>query len=260
MNKAKRSPLKAPPLRQAGQSVEEEIQRLWDDEIAPYYFAAAFVIAMAAYEWWRWYTNSPPQPWLFTLIAVGFAGFFVRRFLVTRRRIRLLRRARDGERVVGQFLDGLREKGYRVLHDIVGEGFNIDHLLVGPHGIFTIETKTWSKPVKGEPKIEYDGEQLSISGLHPDRDPIVQARAQAKWIKDLVNELTGKSYFVRPVVVYPGWFINPLPKGMRADVWVLNPKALPAYLENERNHLGNDEVSSITAHLSRYVRNGARLS
>ena len=47
---------------------------------------------------------------------------------------------------MGQLLENLRADGARVFHDLVGEGLNIDHVVVSPHGIFVLETKTWSKP------------------------------------------------------------------------------------------------------------------
>lgn len=250
-----RSPLKAPPLRYAGQSLDEEIQRVIEDEVSVYVMAAAMAIGIAFYEWWRWYSKSPPQPVVITVFAAVVLVYTVRKVILARRKLKILRMARDGERVVGQFLEGLRENGYRVLHDIVGENFNIDHLLIGPKGVFTIETKTMSKPLRGKPEIDYDGTQILVNGFKPDRDPVVQAKAQAHWIKELVKELTGKSITVRPTVVYPGWFINQTQKGSRPDVWVLNPKALATFIENSDGELSDEDVRSFHSHLSRYVRN-----
>ncbi len=253
-----RSPLKAAPLRYAGQSLDEEIQRVLDDEVFVYIMMATFAIVLALYEWWSWYANTPPQPIVFTLVALGALAYTVRKVVLARRKLKSLRLARDGERIVGQFLEGLRENGYRVLHDIVGDNFNIDHLLIGPKGVFTIETKTMSKPARGKSEIEYDGTQILVNGFMPDRDPVVQAKAQAHWIKDLVKELTGKSIMVRPAVVYPGWFINQTQKGSWPDVWVLNPKALETFIENSDGKLSDEDVRSFHSHLSRYVRNSKR--
>jgi Nuclease-related domain len=258
-NSAKsRSPLKGAPLRYAGQSLDEEIQRVMEDDVLPYIAMVAFVLILALHEWWRWYAKSPPQPIPFTVLAVGAFAYTVRKVVLARRQLRTLRLARDGERVVGQFLEGLRENGYRVLHDIVGDNFNIDHLLIGPKGVFTIETKTLSKPARGKAEIDYDGTQILVNGFKPDRDPVVQAKAQAHWIKELVKELTGKSITVQPTVVYPGWFINQTQKGSRPDVWVLNPKALATFIDNSDGELSDEDVRSFHAHLSRYVRNTER--
>lgn len=250
-----RSPLKAAPLRYAGQSLDEEIHRVIDDDLSAYVMAATLAIVLAFSEWWRWYANSPPHPVIATVFAIGVTAFVIRKVMRARHKLRTLRLARDGERAVGQYLEGLRENGYRVLHDIVGDNFNIDHLLIGPKGVFTIETKTMSKPASGNPEIDYDGTQILVNGYKPDRDPVIQAKAQAYWIKELVMELTGKSIVVRPAVVYPGWFINQTSKSSRPDVWVLNPKALSTFIENSNGELSSEDVHSLHSHLSRYVRN-----
>src|SRR4051812_8044953 len=46
-----------------------------------------------------------------------------------------------GERVVGEAVEELEIEGYRAVHSIFLEGCDIDHVLVGPAGVFVIETK-----------------------------------------------------------------------------------------------------------------------
>jgi len=249
-----RSPLKVRPLRHAGQSMDEEITRLFDEDVLPYYFVAVLLVVLAGFEWWRSYSGSPPLPWFFTsvaVVAVALAAWKVVRVLRTVRNLKL---GRDGERVMGQFLETLRAQGFRVFHDIPGDGFNVDHLIVGSKGVFTIETKTLSKPLRGESKIAFDGDEITIGGYQPDRNPIVQARAQAAWVRDLVFETTGRRISVHPVVVYPGWFVEGPPKGAKSDVWVLNPKALPAFIEHERDTLTTEDMSLICDRIARHVR------
>jgi hypothetical protein len=48
----------------------------------------------------------------------------------------------EGEEVVGRILEGLRERGWYVIHDVSFGRGNIDHIVIGPGGIFTIETKS----------------------------------------------------------------------------------------------------------------------
>jgi hypothetical protein len=57
---------------------------------------------------------------------------------------------------------------------------------------------------------------------------------------------------VRPVVLYPEWFVKPQPKG--CDVWVLNPDLLPGFLKNENVVLDRRDIQAIEGSLS-YVRN-----
>ncbi|MCU0588842.1 MAG: NERD domain-containing protein [Syntrophobacteraceae bacterium] len=251
----KKSPLKARPLRNAGQSLDEKIHTIISEEVGSY--AAAFAIASFAilYEWMRWYSKFPPHPVVITLAMGPIALYALARILLYRRRLKILRQARDGEKAVGQYLETLREKGYRVFHDVIGNGFNIDHVIIGAAGVFTIETKTISKPERGSCEIVYDGEKVAVNGFTPDRDPIVQAKAEAGWLREFIQDSAGRAVKVRPVVLYPGWYISRQPKG--AEVWVLNPRNLPAFLDHERTVLASEDVKLLAFHLSRYVREGS---
>lgn len=253
-----RSPLTAPPLRNPGQSLDEEIARILDEEVAGYLFAAVWLLLATLAEWGRWWFQFPPQPVPVTLVAVAFAAYVARKLFVLRREVRRLRLARDGEKAVGQYLDSLRANGYRVLHDLVGEGFNVDHALIGPAGIFAVETKTYRKPAKGKPEIVYDGERVTVAGHAPDRDPIAQGKAQARWLQNVLLESTGQRFEVQPVVLYPGWFVKATAKPGAGSPWVLNPKALPAFLGRHPVRLSDAEAQMATYHLSRFVRATAK--
>jgi hypothetical protein len=196
----KSSPLKGRPLRNPGQSLDEQIQdTVYDYLVWPALFAT-FLVVWAAMEWFRYIRPHAPNPILYTAVALAGAIFAGYRFIKALPRLGALRLGRDGEKVVGQFLETLREQGYRIFHDVVGDGFNVDHILIGPAGIFTVETKTHSKP-SGNPQIVFDGETIRIDGFEPDRDPVVQARAQASWLRELLNESTGRRFDVRSVIV-----------------------------------------------------------
>jgi hypothetical protein len=164
-----------------------------------------------------------------------------------------LKQGIEGEKVVGQFLERLRESGYHIFHDLIGSGFNVDHVLIGPAGVFTVETKTWSKPARGETRIKFDGERLTAAGREPERNPVVQARAQAAWLKSVLAESTGRQFDVFPVVVFPGWFIEQTEGSLR-NIWVLEPKALPKFLQKEPQCLAPEDVKLASFHLSRFIR------
>jgi hypothetical protein len=184
------------------------------------------------------------------VVALGYALF---RFFRVRRDVKALRLGRDGEKDVGQKLEALRKGGYEVFHDIIGDGFNLDHVLIGPAGIFTIETKTHSKPLKGNPSVVFDGDKIIIGGLEPERNPVVQAKAQASWLRELLAESTGRKFEVRPVMVYPGWFVENKRPSNKA-VWVLNPKGLPTFLDHEPVQLKPEDIQLASYHLGRFVR------
>lgn len=257
MNAPVKSPIKDKPLRLPGQSLEEERRKLLEDKLETPVFLAAFTLAWVAMEWMRYYMDSPPRPGIFTMIAVPVIGFAGWRDLRVLPKARALRQGIEGEKAVGQFLERLREKGYHVFHDLLGTGFNVDHVLIGPGGVYTIETKTWSKPLRGEPRIKFDGETLTAAGREPERDPVVQARAQATWLKSLLTESTGRTMDVFPVVVFPGWYIEQSEETLRS-IWILEPKALPKFLDKEPQRLDPEDVTLASYHLSRFIRANER--
>jgi hypothetical protein len=254
MTKDKRSPLKDKPLRYPGQSLDEQRLSLLDDKVLEPLLLALFLVVLALLEWWRYLYPQPPLPWLVSVMALGGIGYAVWSISRVRRRLKQMRLGSEGEKAVGQFLERLRQNGYQVFHDVIGSGFNLDHVLVGPQGIFAVETKTISKPARGEARIEFDGGQILVGGFEPDRNPIVQAKAQADWLRNLIAETSGRNVIVRPIVTYPGWWVEARPAGSRSDVWVLNPKAIPAFIEHEDTVLAAEDVALISFHISRYVR------
>lgn len=253
MSDPTKSPIKDKPLRSPGQSLEEERRRLFVDKLETPLLLAVFFVVLSALEWWRDYTQSPPNPTIFTVAAVLLVGFAAWRVWKTRPKAHALKLGVEGEKAVGQFLDGLRGSGYHIFHDLIGNGFNVDHVLIGPAGVFTIETKTWSKPVRGDARITFDGEQIMTAGRAPERNPVIQARAQSSWLKALLTESTGRNFDVFPVVVFPGWYIEQSNDCLR-NIWVLEPKALVRFLANAPKKLEPDEVKLASFHLSRFIR------
>jgi hypothetical protein len=248
-----RSPLKDKPLRNPGQSVREQrLDILLDKLMAPMLYACLFVV-WAGMEWMRFYFPSDPSPKLSSFIAVCALAYAAWQFRQNLPKVHMLRLAEDGEKAVGQLLETLRGSGYVVFHDLVGSDFNVDHVIIGPAGVFTIETKTWNKPGKGSPKISFDGETLLAAGWAPDRNPVIQAKAQASWLQRLLAESTGKTLPVRPVILFPGWFVEDS-RSSRKDLWVLEPKALSAFLAKAPNVVAADDVKLAAYHLSRFIR------
>lgn len=251
MKNKKRSPLKFSPLRQPGQSLDKKIEDMVDDKTFKYtIFIFAFVL-IALMEWSRWYFNTPPQPLFWTLLAVIISVYFIKKILGFKKEVKSFQLGRDGERIVGESLEKLRENGYKVFHDIVCEEFNIDHVLVGSGGVFTIETKTISKTGKN-PKISYDGVNIKIDGFLPDRNPIAQAKGQKRWLENFIFICSKIKIEVKPVVIYPGWFIDQ--KSNNTEIWVLNENAFPNFLKNEKSVLNVEQINIIASHIESYNR------
>ncbi|WP_020410241.1 nuclease-related domain-containing protein [Hahella ganghwensis] len=117
------------------------------------------------------------------------------------------------EIAVAQELDRLMLLGYRVFHDIQGDEFNIDHIVVGPNGVFAIETKGRRRPMSKEVdkrsrhKVTcYDGRLEFPSWT--ETEVFNQANRQAKWTSKWLSSATGNPITAMPVIVLPGWYIE----------------------------------------------------
>jgi hypothetical protein len=162
---------------------------------------------------------------------------------VTRRLYLLLKRRRnfylglDAELAVGQELNHLMLLGCRVFHDFPAENFNIDHVIVGPGGVFAVETKGRAKPDKGRGSVDatviYDGQILRFPYWH-EKAPLEQAKRQAEWLQKWLSSAIGEAVSVRPALALPGWFIERTKPG---NVLIFNGKS-PNFLAKPQSPTG----------------------
>ena len=131
-------------------------------------------------------------------------------------------RGASGEEHVGGLLDCFCENRWLVIHDgTVGRG-NIDHIVIGPAGIFTVETKSHPGPVR-------------VSRVHG--ATIEQARAQRR----AVERITGIE--VEPLIVYSrAWVDRPLAR--RKGVRLLPARMLLGYLAKCPRRLSGEEIDA----------------
>ena len=219
--RGKKNPLNFELLRSPGQSLKERIEI--NDRISDYLtFMFMGPLAMYAIVVSQYLTSTPPSPFLLILylgVALGLSVFFslkIFRLMRTRTHYRL---GYDCELMVGQGLHTLLAEGFRVFHDFPADGFNIDHIAIGPTGVFAIETKGRAKSSTVENRnweVRYDGRQLAFPGWTETR-PITQAVDQAKWLRTWLCQTTGNETPVEPVLAVPGWYIKRTgPGGPRA--------------------------------------------
>ena len=247
------SPLKHEPARLPGQSVDEEIGRVVDRFLSERMAIVTMFVVIAIYDWIRWYTDTPINPYLTSALAAVAAAWFVYGYMRTRTSLTRLKLGRDGERAVGMLLERARTLGYHVLHDIPSHNANIDHVIVGPGGVFTIETKTYSKPLHGGCVIHYNAAKNTLhKGSHDISSCLVQAKAQAGELRFLMEEYSCTNVPIQPVVVFPGWFIQ-CTERTPGEVWVLEPKAFLKWIEKVPTALAPDQINATRQILSRHV-------
>jgi hypothetical protein len=256
--KTGRSPLKQPPLRNPGESLQKMRDDYISDELVPYLVTTGFLFILAGIEWLHHFGILPVSPNVFMVFAIWGLAISVVKFFRVRKQVRAYNRGLEAEKSVGQFLEQFRTNGYKVFHDIPGESggkkFNLDHVLVGPKGIFTIETKGRTKPVKGECKVRYDGHHISVNGGPPSREPIDQAKAQAAWLEDLLRNSTAlKSVPVAPLVVFPGWFVD-YDQARGAKVKVTTEKLIWSCIQSSPFTLEPHDAALIESRLTQHIQ------
>jgi hypothetical protein len=129
---------------------------------------------------------------------------------------------RDRGAAAEEHVGGLLEQlaGWRVIHDASTGRGNIDHILIGPAGVFTVETKSHPGPVR-------------VAALHG--ATLRQAHAQRK----AVEAITGLK--VEPLLVYSrAWVDRPLSR--RKGVRVLPARMLLGYVTKRRPELSPEQV------------------
>lgn len=207
-----REPFTTQPLRSAGESARAKADDLLYD--ATTYVMILFVCGIFAGISCSYVPAGQLKMNLRVLFGLDllFTVYCGRRAWINLRKSWDYKLGAKGEQWVGRELDQLLACGYKVFHDLQFDGWNIDHVAVGPDGIFAIETKTWrkkfKKPKQQKMEIGFDGNYLTRPGCNPDNAPIDQAIANASSLEKLIGVAAAERVTVVPVLAFPGWFIN----------------------------------------------------
>ena len=247
------SPLKDKPLRNPGQSLDEELIDLAFDFLGYITVVLIFFMIMLM-QWYSYWTSSPPTPLPWTVLFVISLIVSVCKIRPKISKLNNIKQGRDGEKAVGQYLENLRHEGAKIFHDIRGDNFNVDHVVIAPTGIFVIETKTWSKSDGEKNEITFDGKTFKKNDFAINPSPTIQASACAKYIQELLLESTGRKFAIQPVVTFPGWHTKHDASFDNYVPWVLNPKALVTFILKAKNPLSPEDVKLAAFHLSRFIR------
>jgi|ERR1035437_511917 membrane protein implicated in regulation of membrane protease activity len=219
-----RPPVEFKLLRGPGESLRQRMNKFDEDFI--FLIGAAAMVPVAAgilvLSVLIWLTPHMPLRIGLAIVAavvaplIYFAGRWAYKSFLRTRDDRL---GYLGERAVGEALFSLIGDGYRIFHDVPAEAnkskFNVDHVAVGPNGLFAIETKCRRKgrarPGYEDYKVAYNGRQLDWP-WGEDSFGLKNAEDRARWLSEMLNRLTRLGLAAQPVLVLPGWFI--VPKGV----------------------------------------------
>src|SRR3954447_6799771 len=143
-------------------------------------------------------------------------------------------RGADGEAATATALHGLTQQGWVVFHDVRWPGrqrANIDHIAVGPSGVFVVDSKNWSGDVRVVSDVLYQGSRR--------REREVAGAAEAALaVTQLLQGLpaTPVLCFVRPEPI-DGW---------ARDVMVCSTLNVATRLATQPPVLGPESIRRVT--------------
>lgn len=245
-------------LRPPGESVRVRVQELEETvdkhvvQLAAWTLVAGLVFALIA-------RSMTPDRMIVSgavllAMTVPMAMIQGRKLLRAMSRLRRERLGFAGERAVGEEINQLMADGYRVFHDIPMSGYNVDHVVVGPAGVFAIETKARRKPrlssQSAEYRVKYDGKQLVFPRWTEQRC-LNQALCQAKGLGTFLTQSTGDSVSVSPILALPGWFVE---ASVQGGPFVLNPKAIRGVVKACKPSLDPAAIQRVAHQLDQRAR------
>lgn len=147
----------------------------------------------------------PAPPLGTTLVGVLFLALGVAlayALTASRQRLEAFFKGARGEERVAHTLAFL-PSGYHVFHGLAASSRSLaqqardyDHLVVGPRGVFLVETKNWVG------QITASGGAIRYDGQTPSRDPLRQARRAAQVMQAEIREACGCRLAVHPIVCF----------------------------------------------------------
>jgi hypothetical protein len=208
-------------------------------------------------------TASPSKPavdagttnLLALLFATGATATLAKEAWGRRQTTEAWRVGAEGEERTARQLDRLERDGYRILHDgrMPGRQSNIDHIVIGPTGVLTIETKNYGGKVRLSRRF-LDRETVAMHNGRRLDGVVDQARAQAEVVARIVHDaVPEREVRVQPVVavqraqVEYGWFVRPTTRGVR---WC-SARQLVRVIKRNATSLRGPEIAAIGAALER---------
>ena len=214
---------------------------LQKNDIKYFFFAAGIPVFLLGIYWIILKVSLPGTALLAAMIVLiiivkladPFVDFFKRKSLK-------FYRGWGGELEIKKELEKLPED-FSVFQDItIGQGKgNIDFVVVGPTGIFTVEVKSHRGFV------DFDGYKLVINGRIGEKDFLRQAKGQSFALKEYLQPKIGQNIYVKPVLAFSNRFASMrfghrpvngvfvVQKNFLSDIFFTSPETINELLQNK---------------------------
>ena len=169
---------------------------------------------------------------------------------------RLFRKSRDqgkGRRVnpgIAEALDQLREFGYRVFDKVKRNRRNIDHVIVGPAGVFAIEAKHPASDVEDENAAPVIDDSSFVDAVWVGQISRKSSNQEPIKLSQIIRGTDEFGGWIWPLIIIPGeWRVENDPATMEARLFTR--ETLVSYVINQQSRLTATEIELIANHLGR---------
>lgn len=186
-------------------------------------FAAGFAASMT-------FSGQAVLGVLILLFALAAFGFLVVKW------VRLIERyftgARGEERVANLF--SLLSDRYHIFNDVVVGKSQIDHIVVGPSGVFVVETKFW----RG--RVTVEDSAILVDSRPPSNSPLAQVARETEAVRGALAK-TGWNGAVTPLLVFASdSFVHKCIE--LGGTIIMNSNEIEKSFSNNRNVMSSDEI------------------
>jgi hypothetical protein len=150
------------------------------------------------------------------------------------------RKGAVGEALVAAALRVLPDE-FVVVNDVSKTLSNIDHVVVGPSGVFVVDAKNWTGTVEADGKGE-----LLLNGRPLQQPAIKRTLGAVMDFQGKLKALTERDYFVRGLIVFPTAYVK-ANSGSTRQIHCLRSERVAAYIQDHTfaNKLSVDDVERI---------------
>lgn len=238
-------------MREAAQRFRDELEALSRKQSA--YLGAGlmfvFIFAVAhTFEAHQLFEGYPAwQLYLLLGTLIAAAGFALYRLVCTVRQWRQVRFLRDANIAVGHSLQRIAVGHGRVFHDVVTPAGVVDHVILGPGGIYAVNVvahralrRESVRLAEGELRFKPDGKTMSIADI----------ASKTTRLEQEFRDLLRNSVRVRSVIAVPGWHAESQTGNGHL---VVNERTLPMLRgwRDEADYLMDEDVETLQQHLTK---------
>ena len=192
---------------------------------------------------WMWVLFAPA-----CLLFIAWWVFLVRGLM----RWWDLRFATRAQAAFAGALARLNLQGHRVFHDVTAGEITLDHVVMGPKGLFAIRLVARRPKRDTDPVVRINGRSIEFQDGFALLDTIAMAERGARALSDMQVKGLSHRLHVIPVVAVPGWEIAPA-QGQAGEAFLANEKTAMLLLRTSKpaDYLMDEDLGPLQEFLAR---------